>query len=423
MGQDTLKGNGEFFWAGGIEDTFIPQAGPRLRPLEEYELTQHYTQWRADLERAASLGITMLRWGVPWYRVEPQPGVFDWHWVDEVLDYMVNTLHIQPIIDLVHYGTPLWMTESFLDAHYPEHVAAYAEAFVQRYRGLVHLYTPLNEPMVNAEYSGVRGQWPPYLTGEHGLVSVLLPLAQGIQQTGWVIRRHDPEATLVAVEAINWSRARQEEDQQEALRLDRMNFLCWDLVAGRVDTEHPLYSWLIEHGATETQLARLRMQPLQQDILGVNFYPWSAQEIYHDEAGQVQQASVPQNGRLLAEVLQRCYQHTHCPLFVTETSATGSIENRQAWLRETIEAVHQAREQEIPVIGYTWFPLFSMIEWEYRLTEQSLADHLLHLGLWDITINDQQTLVRHETPLVEQYRDIIKQTQHIPVGRQSQNSQ
>ena len=65
--------NTAFAWAGGIEDTFIPQERPGLRALDEYELTQHYEQWREDLERAASLGIRMLRWGVPWYRAEPRP--------------------------------------------------------------------------------------------------------------------------------------------------------------------------------------------------------------------------------------------------------------------------------------------------------------------------------------------------------------
>ena len=122
----------DFIWAGGIEDTFIPQGRPGLRPLEEYELTQHYEQWRGDLDRAASLGVRALRWGVPWYRVEREPGVFDWAWIDEVLDYMVRDLGITPIVDLMHYGTPLWLEASFADPAYPQRVAAYAGAFAER---------------------------------------------------------------------------------------------------------------------------------------------------------------------------------------------------------------------------------------------------------------------------------------------------
>ena len=48
--------NNTFFWATGIENTFIPQERPGLRALEEYELTQHYAQWRADLDRGVGPG-------------------------------------------------------------------------------------------------------------------------------------------------------------------------------------------------------------------------------------------------------------------------------------------------------------------------------------------------------------------------------
>lgn len=79
-----------FQWATGIENTFIPQFRYGLRPLEEYDLTQHYSLWRSDLDQVASLGISQLRWGIPWYRVQPAPDRWDWVWVDKVLDYMVN---------------------------------------------------------------------------------------------------------------------------------------------------------------------------------------------------------------------------------------------------------------------------------------------------------------------------------------------
>ena len=100
---DTIK---PFFWATGIENTFIPQERPGLRALDEYELTQHYRLWRADIDRVAELGISHIRWGIPWYRVNPRPGEFEWSWIDDVLDYLVNQRGIQPIVDLMHYGTP-----------------------------------------------------------------------------------------------------------------------------------------------------------------------------------------------------------------------------------------------------------------------------------------------------------------------------
>ena len=71
-----------FTWATGIEDTFIPHARPGLRALDEYELTQHYAQWKSDFDLVAETGVHALRWGIPWYKVQPKPDRWDWAWTD-----------------------------------------------------------------------------------------------------------------------------------------------------------------------------------------------------------------------------------------------------------------------------------------------------------------------------------------------------
>lgn len=115
-----------FIWAAGIEATFIPQTRAGLRALDEYELIDHYTHWREDLALAKSLGVQALRWGVPWYRIEPKAGEFDWRWTDQVIPYLVDDLKINPIIDLMHYGCPFWLEREFANPDYPQRVADYA---------------------------------------------------------------------------------------------------------------------------------------------------------------------------------------------------------------------------------------------------------------------------------------------------------
>ncbi len=94
----------DFVWAGGIEDTFVPQALAHQRSLDEYELMGHYEHWREDLALVQASGMSAVRWGVPWYRVEPQQGIFDWPWTDDVIS-TVNDLKITPTGDLMHYGS------------------------------------------------------------------------------------------------------------------------------------------------------------------------------------------------------------------------------------------------------------------------------------------------------------------------------
>ncbi|HKY54360.1 MAG TPA: family 1 glycosylhydrolase, partial [Anaerolineales bacterium] len=130
-----------FLWATGIEDTFIPHARPGLRALDEYELTQHYKLWKQDFDLVAEIGVKAMRWGIPWYRVQPMPDKWDWEWTDMTLDYLVNVKGITPILDLLHYGTPLWLDNSFINTSYPQRVAEYACEVVQRYKTLVRYYT------------------------------------------------------------------------------------------------------------------------------------------------------------------------------------------------------------------------------------------------------------------------------------------
>jgi fumarate hydratase class II len=379
-----------------------------MRPLEEYELTQHYQQWREDLDRAASLGIKQLRWGVPWYRVEPQPGVFDWTWVDQVLDYMVNTLHIEPILDLVHYGTPLWMQLSFVDPQYVPAVARYAREFARRYGHMVKFYTPLNEPTVNSDFCCRRAEWPPYLRGESGYVRVMLSIARGVQETVKVLRQEVPDAVMVAVESMHLYRAMDKGAEAEARTAFLKDVVCWDLARGAVNRKHGLHAWLMANGATVEVLRELRRNAVQQDIFGVNYYPWSSSDLVSDGAGNVQYRSGPNDGRYLADVLRQVYRYVRKPLYITETSSPGDVTRRALWMSETIDATRLVRGEGVPVIGYTWFPIITMIGWEYRTSTKPIAEHLLHLGLWDSAFDDSGKLVRHETPLVASFRDWIR---------------
>src|ERR671933_2935802 len=102
-----------FIWATGIEDSFVPQTRGKFRRLDEYELIGHYDHWREDLALVRDAGLGAVRWGVPWYRVEPEDGRFDWSWTDQVIPYVVEELGVTPIIDLIHYGCPHWMPRAF----------------------------------------------------------------------------------------------------------------------------------------------------------------------------------------------------------------------------------------------------------------------------------------------------------------------
>jgi beta-glucosidase/6-phospho-beta-glucosidase/beta-galactosidase len=278
----------------------------------------------------------------------------------------------------------------------------------ERYRDLVRYYTPLNEPTVNAAFCGRRGEWPPYLEGEDGYVKLLLPIIRGMVQTVETVRQADPEAIFVQVEALGWLWTEDERLQAEVERRLAHTYLAFDLFSGRVDTGHLLWPYLRQHGTTENDLAWLQERAVAVDVLGVNLYPWSGGELVMGPDGLAQRRG-ELNGYHLADVLRHTWQRYKLPMMITETSARRDVSGRSQWMDETISATAAVRAEGIPVTGYTWFPVMTMIDWEYRRTSKPLADYLLHLGLWDSAFDEDGVLQRHPTPLVEKFRRQVAQ--------------
>jgi hypothetical protein len=169
-----------------------------------------------------------------------------------------------------------------------------------------------------------------------------------------------------------------------------------------------LWPYLQQHGVTENDLAWLHERAGTVDVLGVNLYPWSGGEVVMGSDGRAQLRG-ELNGFHLTDVLRHTWDRYQIPLMITETSARRDVNGRSRWMEETITAVATIRAENIPVVGYTWFPMITMIDWEYRRTDKPLADYLLHLGLWDSAFDENGVLQRAETPLVEKYHRYVAQ--------------
>lgn len=400
----------DFFWAGGIEDTFVPQTRKGQRSLDEYQLIGHYERWREDLALARECGLNALRWGVPWYRVEPHPGEFDWRWIDEVLPYMVEELRLTPIIDLVHYGCPLWLRREFASDDYPRLVARYAAEFARRYRGLIRWYTPLNEPVITALMCGKRGLWPPYLRGDRGYLHIMLQIAKGIITTVGAIKEIDPDAIMVHVEATGLTRTVREDLAVLALEDQHRGYICFDLVTGKITPGHPLFPWLVRNGISPDDLANLERRAISLDVVGMNFYPqWSTKQIFIDQKGRLAYRNIEKDGAGFAALIEDYYRRYRVPVMITETSAFGPERVRSHWLDASLAVIKRVRQQGVPVIGYTWFPMLTMIDWRYRFGHGSVDQYRLGLGLYDLSNNGAEPRWT-ATPLVNQLRNYINHT-------------
>lgn len=384
--------DGSLHFAVGIEDTFVPQGGPGERPIDEYELTEHYARWHSDLALASEAGAELVRWGVPWYRIQPEPDRWDWDWLDRVMDRFAE-LGLRPIVDLMHYGTPLWMERQFAHPDYPRLVAEYSARVAERYAHLgVGDYTPVNEPMIHAQFAGEYAYWPPYLSGPAGLSAIVAQIARGFVLAQHAVRDVLGErAVFVHVDAgmryVGDTGA--PEHRELTARLKEQVFLVEDLVTGRVGGSHPLEPFLRSHGWGDEDLAWFEREPVRPDVVGINYYPLHSTEVF--EAGVFHSGGFPDPRPTrddgvagLTELLRAAADRYGAPVMLTETCVTDSVKARIDWLDESVEAVHGLRAEGVDVVGYTWWPLFDMYEWTYRHSELPREAHRLTMGLWEL---------------------------------------
>jgi beta-glucosidase len=371
-------------FAVGIEDTFVPQASPGLRPLDEYELTGHYGRWREDLDLAASTGATMIRYGIPWYRVNPASDEWDWSWTDRVIDHLLS-LQLVPIIDLMHYGCPLWLQGEFANPDYPHRVAEYAARFAARYGESVRFYTPMNEPLLNAMYCGEDGRWPPALTGDGGFVLLTKQLVRGIVQTQRAVADTVGDPTFVHVEAT--FRYTGGPEHAERIRfLRQRTWLIYDLLFGRVDGDHPLHDYLSNNGFSDEDFGTTELLPDDK-----RRSVWSGTEG-------------------IEELVRDFHAPYGKPIFWTETSVPGTVEARVHWLDDSLDLVHRLRSEGLPLVGYTWWPLFSLVDWAYREGDKPPEAYLWHMGMYDLQPSGRGSFLRTETPVMGAFRAATERT-------------
>ncbi len=403
----TLLEPSTFLWLTGIEDTFITAPFPKTgRTLDEYELTGHYRHWQHDLELARSLGVRVMRYGIPWHRINPAPGRWEWDSAEPQLERLLE-LGIEPIVDLVHYGTPAHLERAFLNPDYPKLVAEYATRVAERFRGRIRCYTPLNEPRVTAWYSGKLGWWPPYCRGWRGFVRVMLSLCRGIVLTERALRAVDPEIVACHVDATDLYESAEPELAADVARRQEMVFLALDLVSGRVDREHALYRWLLQMGVQADELDWFAERALDLDLVGINLYPLFSRKVLKKSSGRLRLRMPYANPEIVERLGRMYFERYGRPLLISETASEGSISRRKAWLEGSLAAVRRLRQSGVPLVGYTWWPMFALVTWAYRQGQKPAAFYLKQMGLWDLRDDGNGELERVPTPLVDRYRDLV----------------
>lgn len=363
---------------GGVECT-VNRVGDRY--FDQLKYSGHHDRL-SDLDLIGDLGIRVLRYPVLWERCEGADGRLDLTWADQRLARL-QQLGIEPVVGLVHHGSGPLHTSLIADC-FPEKLTAFAHQVARRYPW-VSLFTPINEPLTTARFSGLYGHWYPHGRDDRTFVRALLTQCKGIALAMSAIRRLNPAAKLVQTEDMGHTRSTETLRYQADFENER-RWLSLDLLDGAVSRNHPLYGYLLRSGATETELGFFREHPCPPDIVGINYYVTSERflddrcHLYGaDRVGgnarhryaDVEAVRVCAEGLLgPANILRAAHQRYRRPVVMTEAHIGSAADQQASWLAYAWSSALEARQAGADVRAVTAWALLGAHGWDRLVTEE-----------------------------------------------------
>lgn len=332
----------------------------------------HVQYLNEDYALLKDLNIKTVREGIRWSLVEKEAYVYDWSYVDTLIDAGHNQ-QVQIVWDICHFGFPDDLTP--LHPMFPRRFAHICEGFVRHYRSRVPtgplIITPINEVSFLSWLGGdVRGT-SPYAVNLGWEVKYCLMKAyiEGIE----AMKRIDPTVRIMTTEPLIHITPGFTTDVDEILRSQAAHnaqYEVLEILSGRMCPE-------------------LRGKPEYLDIIGVNFYynnQWVRENHETLPWGEIPPHPLWQP---LNNLVEEVYLKYGRPIVISETSHPG--EDRPLWIKMIGEECQNILSKGIPLWGCCLYPVIDRPDWDHlEVWHRS--------GIWDIFNSETlQRVVHQET--------------------------
>jgi dTDP-4-dehydrorhamnose reductase len=359
---------------GGLECT-VNRVGDVF--FDQMERNGHATRV-SDLHLFAGLGIRAIRYPVLWERLAPDNNLegIDWTWADERLGGL-RELNIRPIAGLTHHGSGPRHT-SLMDDSFCTGLADFALRVAARYPW-VDAYTPVNEPVTTARFSGLYGVWYPHGKDYPTFARALVTECRAVVLAMRAIRTVNPRAQLIQTEDFG----RRYSTPALAHLAEFHNHRRWlsmDLLCGRLDREHPLYDAMRQWGIGEAELEWFLENPCPPDVVGINHY--ASSDRYLDERLENYPARThmqEEDGLRYADmeavrarldipigverIIRDVWERYRLPVAITEAHLGSTREEQVRWLKEFWDAAGQMRQEGVDIRAVTVWSLLGSFDW------------------------------------------------------------
>ena len=338
-----------------------------------------------DLDAIAALGIRTVRYPVLWETISPDDSAHaEWGWHDARLARL-RELGVTPIAGLVHHGSGPRFT-SLLDPQFPALLAEHARRVATRYPWITQ-FTPVNEPLTTARFSGLYGHWYPHGRSIGTFLHTLVIQCKAIVLSMQAIRRVTPQAQLIQTEDLGKTFSTPALDYQ-AEHENQRRWLAFDLLCGRVDQHHPWYGWFLKAGIGRDALGFFQEHVCTPDIIGINHYLTSERFLDHrhahypahhhaqndrDEYADVEAVRIdfPTPCTGISARLLEAWQRYRLPLAITEAHHGCSRDEQLRWLMEVWHSARALQQDGIDIRAVTIWSLFGCVDWNSLLTRDN----------------------------------------------------
>ncbi|GAC1592378.1 MAG: family 1 glycosylhydrolase [Hymenobacter sp.] len=384
-----------FMFATGIEcsNPTIDHGRTRRDLLAE---CGHYDRWREDLGLVKSLGLKVLRYGLPYHRTHRGPGRYDWEFADLVMAEM-QRLGITPILDLLHFGVPDWLG-NFQNPELPVHFAEYAGAVARRYPW-VRYFTPINEIYVTARMSARDGVWNEQLKSDRAFVTAMKHLVAASIMATQQIAKHRPDCIIVQSESAEYVHELRANPSPRITLDNKLRFVSLDLLYAH----HPdgdVLNYLFDHGLTRREYDWFMAgEPPGYQIMGNDYYGRNERIILPD-------GTVCTSMDVLGwyNITLEYYRRYRKPVMHTETNVFDAHE-APTWLWKQWVNILRMRTEGVPVLGFTWYSLIDQVDWDIGLARK--VGRVNPCGLFDLD--------RQPRPVAASYRQLLQEYGQITI--------
>lgn len=353
-----------------------------------------HLQRTEDIARFAELGIERIRYPFLWEMVASTSiDQLDWSWTD-IRALELKRHGLSPIAGLLHHGSGPRSTD-LTDPEFPRKFANYARLFAERYPWITD-YTPINEPLTTARFSGLYGVWFPHRKSDRDFFQCLINQIKATILGMMEIRKINPSANLVQTEDFGRAQSTPLLQYQADFENHR-RWLSFDLLCGRLIPGHPLYSKLRMNGLFDNDLKWIADHPCPPDILGINHYLLSNRflddrlefypEPFHGGNGLHRYADVGVVDTTAGDLptpeslFQEIWSRYHIPLAVTEVHLLGPRESQMRWLYEIYQTAGKLKQEGVDFRAVTAWSLLGSYDWNTLCTKNS---NFYESGVYDI---------------------------------------